>query len=118
MKRCFFVLVPVENSVSNQMPSNGRELKAQTPVLLEAEGYRIQPRQTVAIGGLKRKGTPVAAHFFPDNHGYAVFRLRAGGSGDGGRPLAAQPRFVLDPVASPRVTPGESLASERCVRDS
>ena len=69
MKRCFFVLVPVENSVSNQMPSNGRELKAQTPVLLEAEGYRIQPRQAAAIGGLKRKGTPVAAHFFPDNHG-------------------------------------------------
>ena len=32
------------------------------------------------------------------------FRLRAGRSGDGDRPLAGQPRFVLVPVAALRAT--------------
>jgi|HubBroStandDraft_6_1064221.scaffolds.fasta_scaffold528619_2 hypothetical protein len=46
----------------SQMASN--EKHKLPKVLLEAEGYRIQPHQTVANGGLKRKGTPVAAHSF------------------------------------------------------
>jgi hypothetical protein len=63
--------VPVENSVSSQMPSNGKELKTNFPrSCWKLRDTGIHPRQTVAIGGLKRKGTPEAAHFIPDNHGY------------------------------------------------
>ena len=49
------------------VPSKATKLKTQTPlgVLLPAKGYRIQPRQPVAIGGLKRQATLVATHLLP-----------------------------------------------------
>ena len=73
--------------------------------MLAAKGLQDSVAPTVAIGGLKREGTPVAAHFFRGkSRPPTVFRLRAGRSGDGDRPLAGQPRFVLVPVAALRAT--------------
>jgi hypothetical protein len=75
----------------------------------------------VAIGGLKLEETPVAAHFFRgQSRPSTVFRLRAGRSGDGDRPLAGQPRFVLVPVAALRATPANPWQAKDAfgIRDS
>ncbi len=102
-------MVPVENSVSSQMTSNATELKTPPLGFVGSGGYRIQPRQTVANGGLKDDATPEPAQLLPVGQSPPPtgFRHRAPHSGDGGRPLAGQPRFVLVPVAGPRKTLAE-----------
>jgi len=57
-----FQIVPVENSVSIQMPLNESELKAQTPQGFPGnEEIQDTAASNLAIDGLKREGT---ARFF------------------------------------------------------
>jgi len=61
-------IVPVENSVSSQMPLNESELKAQTPQGFPGnEEIQDTAASNLAIDGLKREGN--GALLPPDNHG-------------------------------------------------